>query len=688
MDRRDYRSHSRRRSRSPEDRREYDRYERNDREKHKLLEEPAFKRRKQDEDNVTKPSNPYLMNDYVTDKSSSDWRKNASLEDILKKKQDLDAAQSKPIFTQKKERSRNKDLLGENKQDDRRRQIEQMRKEREQLLQQHQSQSSHLDAARQKEIQEIKDEYLNKKEQKKKINKQGDRNRFSFGWNASDDTSRDTLDIPRYESQLQFGRGKLAGTDLPESSSRKSRLNLNKLGKPWQEKSIQEMDERDWKILKEDFEINSRGGKVPNPVRYWEEVDSISTDLLDIIYEVGYKEPTPIQRACIPIGLENRDLIGLAETGSGKTFAFLLPLLIYVSKQPKLTGARIQDGPYALVLVPTRELALQIEEEARKFTTKLGYRVHSVIGGIDYSTQNNMLRDGCEILIATPGRMVDCLESHYVVLNQCNYVVLDEADRMVSMGFEAQLNSILDAMPSSNIRSEDETLEESERVYRQTTMFSATMKPELEKLASKYLRRKIVITIGEANKAVERIQQKVVFCKNENDKRKQLISVLEGADPLIVIFVNTKTRVDEVARAIRDMYRVATIHGGKSQDARETALDAFQNHECDVMVATDVLGRGIDIKDISLVINYDLPKVISTYTHRIGRTGRAGRKGDSVSFFTNEDTEIAYDLRLMLEAGNNLVPQELQKHESAQKPVASAQLITQPLQRKNQVIFK
>jgi ATP-dependent RNA helicase DDX23/PRP28 len=662
--------------------------------------EPPQKRFKQDDGPIVRPSNPYLLDDaHVAPPQSTTQKKQPrSLDELVKKKQEEDQAQLKPVFVSKKARGK-RDLFGEDKIDDRRQKIEEMRREREKLLGQHQ-QNDVIDKAREQELQEIKDDYLNKKEPKKRVIKQSDKFKFAFDWSASDDTS--TESSLRHEAPLLFGRGKRAGTDISEQNlktktnhddvrdnhrkSRRDFQDLNRLGKPWQEKTLEEMDERDWRIFKEDFEISAKGGKIPNPLRNWHETGIIPPKLIEAINEAGYTEPTPIQRACIPIGVENRDIIGLAETGSGKTFAFVLPMLVYISKLPPLTGERIHDGPYALVLAPTRELALQIEDETRKFASKLGYRVHSVIGGVNYTTQNTLLRDGYEILIGTPGRLVDCLENHFVVLNQCNYVVLDEADRMIDMNFESQINAILDAMPSSNTRPEDESLEEENRVYRQTTMFSATMPPALEKIALKYLRRRIVISVGEVGKAVERIEQRVVFCKGENEKRRQLLSILEEADPLILIFVNQKRTVDEVAKAIKDMYRVTTVHGSKSQESRESSLAGFANHQFDVMVATDVLGRGIDIKDITLVINYDLPNKISTYTHRIGRTARAGRGGKAISFFMNEDSEIAYDLKQMLERTKNTIPMELQKHESAtQKP---NQLITQPLQRKNQVIYK
>ena len=210
----------------------------------------------------------------------------------------------------------------------------------------------------------------------------------------------------------------------------------------WADKELANMTQRDWRIFKEDYNIHIKGGNVANPIRFWRESD-IPESILDVIEKVGYKEPSPIQRQAIPIGLTNRDIIGVAETGSGKTAAFLIPLLVWIQTLPKQTRVEEADqGPYAIIMAPTRELAQQIEEETNKFGEPLGIRSVAVIGGLSREEQGFKLRLGCEIVIATPGRLIDVLENRYLVLSRCTYIVLDEADRMIDMGFEPDVQKV------------------------------------------------------------------------------------------------------------------------------------------------------------------------------------------------------------------------------------------------------
>ena len=295
----------------------------------------------------------------------------------------------------------------------------------------------------------------------------------------------------------------------------------------WSEKSLPEMTYRDWRIFREDYNISTKGGNLPNPIRSWEE-STIHKDLLQIIHKVGYTEPTPIQRQAIPIGLQNRDIIGIAETGSGKTLAFLVPLLTWIQTLPKLV--RMEDteqGPYALIMAPSRELVQQIEEETVKFGAPLGIKTVAVIGGISKEDQALKLRMGAEIVIGTPGRLVDVLESRYIVLNQCTYVVLDEADKMIDMGFEPHVNNILSYLPVTNQKPDTEEAEQDEKLlanfstkqkYRQTVMFTATMPPAVERLARSYLRRPATVYVGTAGKPTDRVEQ-IVYMVQENDKR-------------------------------------------------------------------------------------------------------------------------------------------------------------------------
>jgi ATP-dependent RNA helicase DDX23/PRP28 len=251
------------------------------------------------------------------------------------------------------------------------------------------------------------------------------------------------------------------------------------------------MTERDWRIFKEDYSISVKGTRVPPPLRKWKE-SSIPEPILNVIEKVGYKEPTPIQKQAIPIIIENRDIIGIAETGSGKTASFVIPLLCFIKDFPRLDFNNYHLGPYALILAPTRELALQIEREAVKFADAMGFHCVAIVGGHSIESQTKNLLQGAHIIIATPGRLCDVIKRRFMVLSQCLFVVLDEADRMVDLGFETDLNYILDSMPVSNLKPDSDVSEDSEFMkarlmaknpYRQTVMFSATMPPAVERLA-------------------------------------------------------------------------------------------------------------------------------------------------------------------------------------------------------------
>jgi len=557
-----------------------------------------------------------------------------------------------------------------------------------------------------KEKAAIKARYLGAEKKKKRVRRQNDR-KFVFDWDTTDDTSADYNKLYADRHNLQFfGRGGIGGIDIKsqkkeqvqfygdllerrrtelEKDQEKSRL--KKLQRKedkqkfddrhWSDKELENMTERDWRIFREDYNISIKGGNVANPIRQWRE-SSIPEAILDIIDSVGYKEPSPIQRQAIPIGLTNRDIIGVAETGSGKTAAFLIPLLVWIQSLPKQTRIEEADqGPYAIIMAPTRELAQQIEEETNKFGEPLGIRTVAVIGGLSREDQGFKLRLGCEVVIATPGRLIDVLENRYLVLSRCTYIVMDEADRMIDMGFEPDVQKILDHMPVTNEKPDNDIAEDlnllqenfrTKNKFRQTVMFTATMPPAVERLARTYLRRPAIVHIGSIGKPVERVEQVVYMCK-ENDKRNKLISILNsGIDPPIIIFVNQKKGADVLAKGLEKMgYNAATLHGGKGQEQRETALLGLKEGAKDILVATDVAGRGIDIKDVSMVINYDMAKSIEMYTHRIGRTGRAGKSGKSVTFLTADDSHLFYDLKAMLVSSPvSSCPHDLANHPEAQ----------------------
>lgn len=535
--------------------------------------------------------------------------------------------------------------------------------------------------------------------------------KFNFEWNVDEDTSGDYNPLYQHRHEANFyGRGRLAGfgEDVADDVARKyaealesrdlesggmrakeilemerrrrEESSRNQLDKHWSEKKLEHMRERDWRIFKEDFNISTKGGSVPNPMRSWEE-SQLPNRLLELIDRVGYKEPTPIQRASIPIALQSRDLIGVAVTGSGKTAAFLLPLLVYISELPRLDENewRKNDGPYAIVLAPTRELAQQIEIEAKKFTQPLCFNVVSIVGGHSLEEQAYSLREGAEIIIATPGRLVDCIERRMLVLSQCCYVIMDEADRMIDLGFEEPVNKILDALPVANEKPDTEEAENPRAMsqqlggrdrYRQTMMYTATMPVAVERIARKYLRRPAIITIGSAGEAVDTVEQRVEMIPGEEKRKKRLHDILSSGEfrPPIIVFVNIKRNCDAIARDIKHMgFSSVTLHGSKTQDQREAALASVRNGATNVLVATDLAGRGIDVPDVSLVVNFNMATSIESYTHRIGRTGRAGKSGVAITFLGSEDADVMYDLKQMLmKSPISRVPEELRKHEAAQ----------------------
>lgn len=671
-----------------------------------------------------------------------------SLEEILAKKKAEEAAKSKPVFLTKEQRvaealKRRQDEVEKQKkqQEAERKIIEDLRKSRQQndpinagtsrddrdrdyrrRDREAKEEEKQKDKDKERETDAIKERYLGLIKKKRRVRRLNDR-KFVFDWDAGEDTSTDYNNLYKDRHQVQFfGRGNLAGIDIKaqkrdqskfygemlekrrtEAEKAQEKVRLKKVRRKeqkqewddrhWSEKDCPEMTERDWRIFREDYNITIKGGKIPEPIRNWKE-SGIQKELLEIVDQVGYKDPTPIQRQAIPIGMQNRDIIGVAETGSGKTLAFLIPLLSWIQSLPKIERTEDADqGPYAIILAPTRELAQQIEEETVKFGQPLGIRTVVVVGGLSREEQGFRLRMGCEIVIATPGRLIDVLENRYLVLNQCTYIVLDEADRMIDLGFEPDVQRILEYMPVTNLKPDTEEAEDSKlllanynskKKYRQTVMFTATMPPAVERLARTYLRRPAVVYIGSIGKPVERVEQ-IVHIMGENDKRKKLMEYLSrGVEPPVIIFVNQKKGADVLAKGLEKLgYNACTLHGGKGQEQREYALASLKSGAKDILVATDVAGRGIDIKDVTMVINYDMAKTIEDYTHRIGRTGRAGKTGIAVSFCTNDDSALFYDLKqMLLSSPVSNCPPELMNHSECQVRPGN-----QPKRRRDEMIF-
>ncbi len=347
------------------------------------------------------------------------------------------------------------------------------------------------------------------------------------------------------------------------------------------------------------------------------------------------------------MAMSGRDMVGIAQTGSGKTLAYLLPAIVHINAQPPV---RRGDGPVALILAPTRELALQIQAEADKFTMAAQLRSTCVYGGTPKGPQTRDLSNGVEICIATPGRLLDLLNEGRTNLRRVTYLVMDEADRMLDMGFEPQIRKIVEQI----------------RPDRQTLMWSATWPREVQGLARDFLNDAIQVNIGSLEiSANERVTQRVLTCAPYDKMRtlvEELSQIMAGAEPgKVIIFVGKKITADMVADHLnRERFPAVALHGDKSQSARDWVMRQFKAGHSAIMVATDVAARGLDVKEINHVINFDMPKNIEDYVHRIGRTGRAGKYGTAISLFSpEEDFKLTRDLIRILEEAKQEVPPEL-----------------------------
>ncbi|CAN0089362.1 unnamed protein product [Ectocarpus sp. 6 AP-2014] len=388
--------------------------------------------------------------------------------------------------------------------------------------------------------------------------------------------------------------------------------------------------------------ITIQGDGIPKPVMTFEEA-SMPEYVLREVLKQGFPKPTPIQSQGWPMALLGRDMVGISATGSGKTLAFLLPAMIHINAQPYLEQG---DGPIVLVVAPTRELAVQIKEECDKFGGSSDIKNTCVYGGVPKRSQVYDLSRGVEIVIATPGRLIDLLESGKTNLRRVTYLVLDEADRMLDMGFEPQIRSIV-----SQIRPD-----------RQTLMWSATWPKEVEGLARDFLRNYYQVTVGSLELSANKDIQQVIEIVEDFGKYRVLAKHLQEHNNAgrVLIFVETKKGCDALTRSLRhEGWPALAIHGDKNQSERDRVLHDFKEGRSLILVATDVAARGLDVKDIRMVINFDFPKEMESYVHRIGRCGRAGHKGTAISFFAGKNSKCARELIRILKQANQKVPSEL-----------------------------
>ncbi|KAK5132263.1 DEAD-box ATP-dependent RNA helicase [Meristemomyces frigidus] len=402
----------------------------------------------------------------------------------------------------------------------------------------------------------------------------------------------------------------------------------------------------------DDIPVEASGQGVPEPVISFTN-PPLDDHLIQNIEMAGYKVPTPVQKYSIPIVMGGRDLMACAQTGSGKTGGFLFPILSQAFQNGPSANAPQQGGfqrqrkamPTSLILAPTRELVSQIYEEARKFAYRSWVRPCVVYGGADIGSQLRSMERGCDLLVATPGRLVDLIERGRISLANIKYLVLDEADRMLDMGFEPQIRRIVEG--------EDMPRTES----RQTLMFSATFPRDIQMLARDFLREYVFLSVGRVGSTSENITQKVEYVE-DIDKRSVLLDILHthGAG-LTLIFVETKRMADSLSDyLINQGFPATSIHGDRTQREREKALEMFRNGRCPILVATAVAARGLDIPNVKHVVNYDLPTDIDDYVHRIGRTGRAGNTGISTAFFNRGNRGVVRDLIDLLKEAHQEVP--------------------------------
>ncbi|TWP22744.1 DEAD/DEAH box helicase [Apibacter muscae] len=359
--------------------------------------------------------------------------------------------------------------------------------------------------------------------------------------------------------------------------------------------------------------------------------------ILRALKDQNYINPTPIQAQAIPILLEGKDLLGVAQTGTGKTAAFSIPIIQQLHQNlNKNRGRNIK----ALILTPTRELAIQIEENIKEYSKYTNLRHTVIFGGVPQKKQTDTLRSGVNILIATPGRLLDLINQKFINLKTLEYFVLDEADQMLDMGFIHDIKKILPLLPNK----------------RQSLFFSATMPPEIEKLANNILNHPSRIEVTPVSSTVDKIEQSLYYVEKAN-KIKLLIELLQNKNlESILVFAKTKHGSDKISKQLNQVgIRTEAIHGNKSQNARQNALKNFKDKSTRVLIATDIAARGIDVDHLSHVFNYDLPNVPETYVHRIGRTGRAGRNGVAIAFCDHDELPLLKDIHKLIKKDITIV---------------------------------
>lgn len=378
-------------------------------------------------------------------------------------------------------------------------------------------------------------------------------------------------------------------------------------------------------------DISSSPVQAVEPVRF--DSFGLAPSILQALNEQGYVHPTPIQAQAIPVVLQGRDVMGAAQTGTGKTAGFSLPMIQLLLAHANTSASPARHPVRALILTPTRELADQVAENVKAYSRFTPLRATVVFGGMDMAPQVAALRAGVEIVIATPGRLLDHVAQKSINLAQTELLVMDEADRMLDMGFLPDLQRIINLLPKK----------------RQNLMFSATFSPEIKKLAASFLTNPVTIEVARSNATSDNVTQ--VLYKVEEEEKRDAVSFIirERGLKQVIVFSNTKMGASRLAvHLVKQGVKASAIHGDKSQAERMAALEAFKQGEVEVLVATDVAARGLDISEMPCVINFDLPYNAEDYVHRIGRTGRAGARGDAISLHTDKDERLLVDIEKLI----------------------------------------
>lgn len=412
---------------------------------------------------------------------------------------------------------------------------------------------------------------------------------------------------------------------------------------------LRNMSREEHQKKRQELHIICEGDNPPPPILSFRQM-KFPRVILKHLVSLGIHKPSPIQMQGIPVLLAGRDMIGVASTGSGKTMAFLLPAVMMALQEEWRLPLIAEEGPLCLIICPSRELARQTLEVLQKLTDALrskGYpelRSLLCIGGISMQEQSHILRSGVHVVVATPGRLKDMLKKRKFNLDLCKYLCLDEADRMIDLGFEEDMREILSFF----------------KAQRQTALFSATMPKKIEDFAKSALVQAILVNVGRAGAASMNVKQDIEFVSDEN-KLMYMLECLQKTPPPVLVFSENKSDVDRIHEylLLKGVDAVA-IHGGKDQEERTWAISEFKNHRKDVLVATDIAGKGLDFPDIQHVINYDMPEEIENYVHRIGRTGRGGKKGLATTFINTRQAESTLlDLKHLLQEAHQKIPEFL-----------------------------